>query len=173
MKNAWLSVDSLASISTKAQQVTGLDPNFLNQVNDCFFPVAAVYGYTLRITSGYRSATQQEQIYSQGRTVNGHIVTWAEPGHSMHNYGFAIDVVDRWRGYNIDWVKLGKIGAYCGLTQVDDPHFEYRGGLNTAQFEAGLRPLPLKLPCAIMGERANANQPLTMQDLNECGAPKF
>ena len=152
---------------------TVLDPNFSNQVNECFIPVAAVYGYTLRITSGFRSLAEQGAIYDSGRTVDGHIVTWAEPGESLHNYGFAVDVVDRWRGYNIDFDKLAKIGTYCGLEQVDPPHFEHRAGLTTAQFAAGMRPPPLILPCPIMDERYKANQPLTLKDLQACGAPKF
>ncbi len=152
---------------------TGINQNFLTQVNECFIPTAAVYGYTLRITSGFRSITDQEQTFSQGRTENGHIVTWSEPGKSLHNYGFAVDVVDRWRGYDIDWKKLGKIAAFCGLEQVDDPHFEYRAGLTTADFAAGMRPPPLTLPCAIMDERAKSNQPLTLDDLKSCNAPKF
>ena len=152
---------------------TAIDSNFITQVNECFIPVAAVYGYDLRITSGFRSLAEQNAIYDSGRTVNGHIVTWAEPGKSLHNYGFAVDVVDRLRGYDIDFDKLAKIGAYCGLEQVDPPHFEHRAGLSTADFEAGKRPPPLVLPCPIMDERYKANQPLTLKDLQSCGAPKF
>ncbi len=152
---------------------TEIDQNFLTQVNECFIPAATVYGYTLRIVSGFRTMEEQESIFEQGRTENGHIVSWAPVGKSIHNYGFAVDVVDRWRGYNIDWKKLAKIGAFCGLNQVDDPHFEYRGGLVTAHFKAGFRPSPLALPCALMDERAKANQPLTLKDLKDCGAPNF
>ena len=152
---------------------TEIDRNFLDQVNKCFIPTAAVFGYTLRITSGFRTIAEQESIFDQGRTENGHIVSWAPVGKSIHNYGFAVDVVDRWRGYNIDWKKLAKIGAFCGIDQVDDPHFEHRGGLSTAQFKAGFRPLPLALPCKIMDERVKANQLSTLKDLKDCGAPNF
>ena len=154
---------------------TALDSNFTIQLTNCFIPMAAIYGYTLRTTSGFRSLEDQATIYNSGRTVDGHIVTWAEPGRSMHNYGFAIDIVDRWRGYNIDFDKLAKIGSYCGLEQVDPPHFEYRDGLTTHQLEAGIRPSPFVLPCAIMAERAKAHQKLTLNDLknNNCGLPKF
>ena len=154
---------------------TALDPSFTEQLINCFIPTAAIYGYTLRTTSGFRSLTDQAEIYNSGRTVDGNIVTWAEPGRSMHNYGFAIDIVDRWRGYNIDFDKLAKIGAYCGLEQVDPPHFEYRDGLTTHQLEAGMRPSPFVLPCGIMAERAKAHQKLTLEDLknNNCRLPKF
>jgi len=155
---------------------TAIDPNFSRQVNECFIPAAAVYGYTLRITSGWRSLTEQQQIYDQGRTINGHIVSEAPPSKSIHNYGFAVDIVDRWRAYNIDWTKLGAIAAYCGLEQGPDgdlEHFEHRGGLTTADFAAGLRPPSLTLPCAVMDERAKAGKPLTLKDLRNCGAPNF
>jgi hypothetical protein len=154
---------------------TALDPNFLTQVNECFIPVAAIYGYTLRISSGFRSLVEQALIYNSGRNVDGHIVSWAEPGRSLHNYGFAVDVVDRWRGYNIDFDRLAKVGTYCGLEQVDPPHFEHRAGITTDQFETGMRPPLLTLPCAIMDERTKASQSLTLNDLknNNCGTPKI
>jgi peptidoglycan L-alanyl-D-glutamate endopeptidase CwlK len=116
---------------------------------------------------------EQDVIYDSGRTENGHIVSWATPGKSIHNYGFAVDVVDRWRGYYINWKRLAKIGEFCGLEQVDDAHFEHRGGLATEQFSAGERPSPRLLPCDIMSERAKANQSLTLADLQGCQAPDF
>lgn len=152
---------------------TEIDQNFLTQVNQCFIPAAAVYGYTLRITSDFRTIEEQDQLFDQGRIEDGRIISWAPAGKSLHNYGLAVDVVDRWKGYNIDWKRLGRIAVFCGLEQVDDPHFENRGGLATAQFESGLRPASLSLPCAFFAERAEANQPLTLKDLKNCGAPNF
>lgn len=155
---------------------TAMDPNFLTQINECFIPVAAAYGYDLRITAGFRSIAQQNQLYQEGRTINGHIITEASAGRSIHNYGFAVDVVDRYRGYNINWNRLINIGTYCGLESGgpgDLPHFEHRAGLTTADFAAGMRPSPLTLSCAIMDERVAENKPLTLQDLKICNAPKF
>lgn len=153
---------------------TEINQNFLTQVNECFIPTATVYGYTLRITSDFRSLNEQAALYDSGRTEDGHIVSWAEAGKSIHNYGYAVDVVDRWRGYYVNWKRLAKIGEFCGLSQVDDAHFEYRGGLVTDQFASGMRPSsPLALPCAVMNERAKANQKLTLQDLQVCGVSSF
>ena len=155
---------------------TEINADFLNQVNQCLIPIASLYGYTLRISSGFRSIAEQDQIYQQGRVVNGHIVTEALGGKSIHNFGFAVDIVDRWREYDIDFNKLEKIAEYCKLEPSDEgdlAHFEYRNGLSTEQFLEGLRPTALTLPCAIMSERANANQKLTLKDLQNCGAPKF
>ena len=156
---------------------TAIDPNFLTQVNECFIPTAAVYGYNLQIMSGFRTVAEQDQLYQLGRTVDGNIVTDATGGHSMHNYGLAVDVADRWRKYNINFVRLAKIGVFCGLENPDpegDPlHFEHRDGLTTDQLAAGARPAPLVLPCPIMDDRAKARQVLTLRDLQSCGAPAF
>ena len=159
-----------------APMPTGMNANFMTQVNDCFLPTAKAVGYDLRITAGFRSLAEQKAIYDQGRTENGDIVSEAPPGHSLHNYGYAVDVADETAGYKLDWQKLVRIGAYCGLESGGDgdlPHFEYRGGLTTDQFLAGMRPPPLTLPCPVMAERAKAGKALTMADLKACGAPKF
>ncbi|MFA5188700.1 MAG: M15 family metallopeptidase [Patescibacteria group bacterium] len=155
---------------------TEINPNFLTQINDCFIPSAAVYGYSLRITSGFRTVAEQNQIYNQGRNDDGDIVTEAPGGRSIHNFGYAADVVDSNHEYNINWKRLAKIGAFCGLEAGDDwdfAHYEYRGGLTTADFVTGSRPSPLMLPCAVMQKRAKDGQPLTLKDLQNCGAPKF
>ena len=153
-----------------------INADFLIQVEECFIPIAAIYGNTLRISSGFRTVEEQDELYNQGRTVNGHIVTEALGGRSIHNFGFAVDVVDRWKEYDVNWEKIGKIAEYCGLEHGDEgdiSHFEIRDGLTTEQFVAGMRPSPRTLPCAIMDERIKANQPLTLKDLQNCGAPKF
>lgn len=45
------------------------------------------FAYTLRTNK------EQDEIYAQGRTKPGKIVTWAKGGQSYHNYGLAIDIV--------------------------------------------------------------------------------
>lgn len=155
---------------------TQMNWNFREQVEQCFIPVAKAYGYTLRITDGWRSMEEQDLIYEQGRTVNGHIVTEAPAASSTHVYGYAVDITDRFRGYNINWKRLVGIGGYCGLEnggEGDLPHFEYRGGLGTADFAKGRRPPLLSLPCALMAERAKDGKTLALKDLAACGAPKF
>ncbi len=176
MGASFIPVNRISLVHKPAPLPTAMNPNFLMQVNNCFIPVAAVYGYTLRITDGFRSIADQTRMYYQGRTINGHIVTEAPPGHSLHNYGYAVDVVDRYRGYNIDWAKLVKIAAYCSLESGgvgDLPHFEERAGLTTDQFVLGMRPPLLTLPCTVMAGRTASSSPLTLKDLNACGAPKF
>ncbi|HEX5429527.1 MAG TPA: M15 family metallopeptidase [Patescibacteria group bacterium] len=165
-----------ANITEPAPTPTEINQNFITQVNECFLPTAAVYDYDLRITSGFRTPEEQDNLYEQGRTIDGHIVTEAPAGKSIHNYGYAVDIADRTNGFDIDWNKLARIGAYCGLAQGGDgdlPHFENRGGLTTDQFKEGLRPPDLTLPCSLMKDRYEAGQALTISDLNACGAPDF
>lgn len=153
-----------------------IDGNFLDQVETCLLPVAATQGYSLRLTSGYRSKEEQDAVFRQGRTQDGHIVTEVAGGRSLHNFGLAVDVVDQRRGYRIDWYRLGRIAAYCGLEQNDEgdqAHFMHRAGLSIEQLAVGYRPPRLQLPCPRMAERAAAGEPLTRQDLADCDAPAF
>lgn len=56
--------------------------------------VLATAGTYLLVVSGLRTAAEQNALYAQGRNgASGHVVTNARAGHSMHNYGLAIDVV--------------------------------------------------------------------------------
>lgn len=108
-----------------------------------FLTKAGQNGFDLRITSGYRSMEEQAQLYANGRggytyngkrykDLTGKIVTNAKPGQSNHNLRKAIDIVDRAKGYNLDWPKLGAIGKSAGLAWggdwasfPDKPHFEF------------------------------------------------
>lgn len=45
------------------------------------------FSYTLR------SFAEQNDLYAQGRTKPGKIVTWVKGGFSFHNYGLAVDIV--------------------------------------------------------------------------------
>jgi hypothetical protein len=169
----------IASPSPSATSITtGINANFLKQVNDCLIPVAQVYGFNLDIVSGFRSYADQNALYAQGRTIDGDIVTNAQGGQSMHNFGYAVDLADYADGENIDYQLPGEIAAWCGIEHgdrgyTDLPHFEYRGDLSLEEFQAGMRPKPLTLPCALLETRADADQALTMADLESCNAPAF
>jgi hypothetical protein len=49
-------------------------------------------GHDYVAVSGYRSYEEQANKYAQGRTKIGKIITNAQPGFSLHQYGLAIDV---------------------------------------------------------------------------------
>jgi peptidoglycan L-alanyl-D-glutamate endopeptidase CwlK len=50
-------------------------------------------GVRLRFTHVLRTIQEQNELFAQGRTKRGHIVTNARGGQSIHNYGLAFDIV--------------------------------------------------------------------------------
>ena len=106
-------------------------------------------GFTLLITSTYRSFEEQDQLYALGRTKKGTKVTNAKGGQSFHNFRVAYDVVPlvdgkaAWNRHDL-FDKAGKIGESLGLEWggrfkklVDKPHFQYTQGMSLADFRAG------------------------------------
>lgn len=120
------------------EHISNLDYNIQPLANK-FIELASMHGIPVAITSGYRSNTDQERLYQQGRTTKGPVVTNAKPGQSKHNYGVAFDVAPLDEQGNIYWAKdrpevwekLGQIGESLGLkwggrfkSIKDRPHFE-------------------------------------------------
>jgi peptidoglycan L-alanyl-D-glutamate endopeptidase CwlK len=105
---------------------------------------AAGQGVIIKVTSGTRTYAEQDDLYAQGRTKPGKIVTNARGGYSNHNFGIAFDVtifkgsddpekaktpVYESPAYN----ALGSIGTHLGLewggnwTSIkDEPHYQLR-----------------------------------------------
>jgi peptidoglycan LD-endopeptidase CwlK len=98
---------------------------------------------TFRVTEGLRSWAEQAKLYAQGRTAPGAIVTNAQPGHSYHQFGLAVDVApfaaDGAIDWNVNhpvWKRLVEVGTSLGLTSgsqfhtiTDWPHFQLTGTL--------------------------------------------
>jgi peptidoglycan L-alanyl-D-glutamate endopeptidase CwlK len=107
----------------------------------------ALMGHPVRIVEGFRSIERQNQLYAQGRTAAGQIVTNAKGGESFHNYGVAVDFVFRNEGYNASkelWNTLGAVGKSQGFEWggdwkgfVDLPHFELKQGYTLKDFQEG------------------------------------
>lgn len=115
---------------------------------DAFVKDAELFGLPIRITEGFRSFERQNELYAQGRTQPGKIVTNAKGGQSNHNYGCAIDIVFRKLGYDAtkdQWLALAAIGERHGFDWggdwdefVDRPHFELTLGYTLPHFQKGL-----------------------------------
>lgn len=111
-----------------------------------FLKLAEIAGVPCKVTEGFRSIERQNELYAQGRTTKGNIVTNAKGGESLHNYGVAFDIVPI-KGYNIpnsQWEKLGKIGEVMGYEWggrwkgfVDKPHFQLTLGYKLKDFQTG------------------------------------
>jgi peptidoglycan L-alanyl-D-glutamate endopeptidase CwlK len=113
-------------------------------------------GVTVIITSTLRDLDAQAELYAQGRTKPGKIVTNAKPGESWHNFACAGDVMPLrhgkpvWgtKGDDLEvWQTIGKVGLRCGLewagnwkTFKEYPHFQYTGGLTLADMRSGKVP---------------------------------
>lgn len=59
-------------------------------------------GIEIEVVQGLRTFAEQNELYRQGRSKPGPIVTRAKGGQSMHNYGIAVDVAPVKNG-KIDW----------------------------------------------------------------------
>ena len=143
--------DKLAQIGKKKDSSTKVPVSLLNLLERDFERLKTIcdvlYGYNLRITSGFRSFEEQDALYAQGRTKLGKIVTNAKAGQSLHNYGVAFDIVDRKLGYDIEWEKVAHIwdlitdfqGEWGGswVSFVDKPHFQNTLGHTLKDFQDG------------------------------------
>ena len=98
---------------------------------------AAQHGITIKVISGLRTYEEQNELFNQGRTKPGRIVTKARAGFSNHNFGIAFDIgVFEGNKYLDDSPKykaVGILGMDLGLewggnwkTIVDQPHFQLR-----------------------------------------------
>lgn len=100
------------------------------------------------ITQGYRTFEESDELYAQGRTKPGLIVTNASAGKSIHNYALAIDFSMITNG-KTDWVvgplwmKVVEIMKKHGWKWGGDfksikdyPHFENSYGYTWKQLLA-------------------------------------
>lgn len=86
----------------------------------------------LRLFEGWRSPERQQELYAQGRTRPGNIVTYARPWESYHQYGLAVDIVGFVNGgWTWDlpkglWSEMHKLGAGHGLERLgfETPHLQ-------------------------------------------------
>ena len=115
-----------------------------------------------RFSHTLRTFEEQNELYAQGRTKAGKIVTNAKGGESMHNFGLAVDIVllvdkDKngtfesasWEtnvdfdGDGIaDWIEVVKIFKAHGWEWggdwkfIDMPHFQKTFGKTLKQLQA-------------------------------------
>ncbi|PPA71139.1 M15 family metallopeptidase [Jeotgalibacillus proteolyticus] len=122
---------------------------------------AADKGIEVVITDGFRSKEEQDEIYAQGRTTEGSIVSYAEGGESYHNYGLAIDFALRTESGNVvwdmeydgnnngksDWMEVVDIAKDLGFEWGGDfarfndyPHLQMTFGLSIRELQRGERP---------------------------------
>ncbi|MGP4060784.1 M15 family metallopeptidase [Halobacillus sp. H74] len=118
-------------------------------------------GIDIIITEGHRTKERQNNLYEQGRSKEGSIVTHAKGGESYHNYGLAIDfalktddgevVWDTGRDDNgngrSDWMEIVDVAKELGFDWGGDwenfkdyPHLQMDFGLSIRELKFGKRP---------------------------------
>ena len=115
---------------------------------------AGADGITIKVISGLRTYDEQNDLYAQGRTKPGRIVTNARGGFSNHNFGIAFDVGvfegSQYLDESPKYKAVGVLGTDLGLewggnwkTIQDEPHFQLRpkwaGDLSERDMLAELR----------------------------------
>lgn len=98
-----------------------------------FLELCEKAGLKVKLTETYRSQERQNELYAQGRTTPGPIVTWTK--NSRHTSRRAWDICQNIKGREYDtstgfFDKCGEIAANLGITwggtwnTPDRPHFE-------------------------------------------------
>jgi peptidoglycan L-alanyl-D-glutamate endopeptidase CwlK len=110
-------------------------------------------GVEIAVTSTYRDAESQDDLYAQGRTKPGRIVTKAKGWSSWHQYRCAWDaypdndpdphkIKPEWSKDDPRWLIMFQearaLGIECGADWKwqDFPHFQYRPSTNMSLVEA-------------------------------------
>jgi peptidoglycan LD-endopeptidase CwlK len=96
-------------------------------------------GHTIEVVQGLRTFAEQDELYKQGRTKPGQVVTNAKGGQSNHNYGLAVDLCPfvngkpQWND-NQTFVLIGSEAVRRGLEWggawkkfIDKPHVQLPG----------------------------------------------
>ncbi|UNK19706.1 M15 family metallopeptidase [Paenibacillus sp. N3/727] len=143
-----------------APPVTGIHPVVLDQKNKLVAKAREI-GIKIIITDGYRSGEEQNRLYKQGRSTEGDIVTNAQAGESMHNYGLAIDFALQLKDGSViwdmeydgngngksDWMEVVAIAKDLGFQWGGDwtnfpdyPHLQMDFGLTIRDLKRGKRP---------------------------------
>lgn len=118
-----------------SRDITLLHPEVQNIIPK-FLEECKKQNLIVKITDTLRTKQEQDDLYAQGRTKPGKIVTQVKYPYSNHNWGMAFDICRNdgtWAYNDADgWFKkVGKIGNKFGLEWggdwkdfPDKPHFE-------------------------------------------------
>ncbi len=129
--------EAIDTVDARSEKVIGTLLSEVQPMARALVQKAALNGIRIKIISGLRTYAEQDELYAQGRTKPGSIVTKAKGGFSNHNFGIAFDIgVFEGQKYLPDSDKykaVGVLGTDLGLewggnwkTIVDQPHYQLR-----------------------------------------------
>lgn len=119
-----------------------LYPDFAVRCRRLIHDMQEYYGMPMRCTEGVRTWARQQEIFNQGRTTPGPVVTRARPGQSYHNYGLAADFCFRGSDPFLEkhpqgmaiWKSFGRLAQAHGLVWGGDfsdmPHVQLTYGFH-------------------------------------------
>lgn len=114
----------------------------------------------IMITEGFRPFEKQDELYKQGRSTKGSIVTYSKGGESYHNYGLAFDYAvknatggiewdieyDGNKNGESDWFEVAELAKELGFEWGGDwrgfkdyPHLQMSFGLSIPMLKEGYR----------------------------------
>lgn len=109
-------------------RMAALHPTFADYVRRVI-DIAHGKGLDIFIAQGMRTIAEQNELYKQGRTKKGKVVTWVRGGSSYHNYGLAVDFAFHGKSpyaESHDWAGLvasvREAGLVSGASYGDRPH---------------------------------------------------
>ena len=116
-----------------------LEPGFKEKIGE-LCTILGTMGIICIVTSGRRTIEEQNNLYAQGRTNGGRIVTKAKGGQSPHNFGLAADLCPYkpnskelwWNCPDDIWHAIHDVAESLGLDSgydwsfQDCPHVEDR-----------------------------------------------
>ncbi|HAF30405.1 MAG TPA: peptidoglycan L-alanyl-D-glutamate endopeptidase [Bacteroidales bacterium] len=136
------------------ERIKKLHPKLRNEVIEIYIKILE-RGVSIRFTDTLRTFTEQNDLYAQGRTKNGKIVTHAKAGESYHNYGLALDFclllkegkevswnrnLDMDADNQKDWDEVVAVFKHYGWEWGGDwanfkdyPHFQKTFGFSTSE----------------------------------------
>lgn len=125
-----------------------LYPDLQVRVRRVYEDMWRIHGQRMKITEGIRSLQRQKELYAQGRTIPGRVVTNSRPGYSFHHYGLAFDSCFSGPDPYLEksplgahmWAEFGKFSEAHGLTWggnfktvKDRPHCQMTYGLSIVE----------------------------------------
>ncbi|MEO8562940.1 MAG: hypothetical protein ABI601_12735, partial [bacterium] len=108
---------------------SGLDARLQQTLARVVSRMKSEFGRDVSVVEGVRSQQRQEQLFAQGRTTSGSVVTWTH--HSLHTAGRAADVtIDGGYEDAAGFALLRQVAEEEGLHTLgarDPGHLELRG----------------------------------------------
>lgn len=140
-------------------------PDLKTRIILTFNDVSETVGLPMKVTSGFRSISEQKTIWGVGRDEDGNVIdpkkilTKSPPGSSFHNYGLAVDSCfsgpdpylervpsairdDHWRRYGMFVSAHGLVWGYdwngngkVDANDFDRPHAQITYGLTLKEIQ--------------------------------------